>query len=60
MSNELLTQHEAEIKKRNAAIREEFMRIKEANPEASDWRIMGLLSGRYKVSTMTIRNVVKK
>ena len=60
MSNELMTQHEAELRKRNASIVADFDTLKKQNPEASDWRIMGLLSKRYHVSTMTIRNVVRK
>lgn len=60
MSEKLLTEHEAQLRKRNAAIQAEFDRLRAENPDASDWRIMGVLSGRYKVSTMTIRNVVRK
>ena len=60
MSNELLTEHEANVKKRNASIIADFAALKGQTPDASDWRIMGVLSRRYKVSTMTIRNVVRK
>lgn len=60
MSNELMTQHEAELRKRNASILADFDALRGQNPDASDWRIMGLLSKRYHVSTQTIRNVIRK
>lgn len=60
MSNEFMTQHEAERNKRNASIIADFDALRGQNPDTSDWRIMGLLSKRYHVSTQTIRNVVRK
>ena len=60
MSNELLTEHEANVRKRNASIVADFAILRGQNPDASDWRIMGLLSKRYHVSTQTIRNVMRK
>lgn len=55
-----MTQHEAERNKRNASILADFDALRGQNPDTSDWRIMGLLSKRYHVSTQTIRNVVRK
>lgn len=59
MTEKLLTEREAELQKRNAAIRGEFTRLRAQFPDASDWRICGQLSRKFHLSTMTIRNLTK-
>lgn len=60
MVQKLMTEREKEIAKRNSNVRAAFEQMRAEFPDASDWRIYGVLSGRFKVTTMTIRNIIKR
>lgn len=59
MTEKLLTEREAEIQKRNAAIRSDYAKYRAQFPEASVWRICTQLSRKYRLSAMQIRNLTK-
>ena len=54
-----MTEKEAEIQKRNAAIRSDYAKYRAQFPEASVWRICTELARKYRLSAMQIRNLTK-
>jgi Mor family transcriptional regulator len=59
MTQQLMTEKEKALQKRNANIRADFARLREEFPDASNWRIYGELAKRYDLTVMTIRNIMK-
>ena len=59
MTQQLMTEKEKALQKRNANIRADFARLRAEFPDASNWRIYGELAKRYDLTVMTIRNIMK-
>ncbi len=59
MTQQLMTEKEKALQKRNANIRADFARLRAEFPDASNWRIFGELSKSYDLTVMTIRNIMQ-
>lgn len=59
MTQKLMTEKEKERAKRNGVIRTEYSTLRRQNPDASHWRVCSVLAGKYKLTPMAIRNIVK-
>lgn len=59
MKQTLLTPKQQEKARRDAAIKNDYAKMKGQYPDAPDWRICTALAQKYRLTPMTIRNITK-
>lgn len=55
---DIRTPKEKERDERNRRIRNDFKMLRSENPDAKDYRLFSILAKQYKLSWMSIRNIV--
>lgn len=55
---DIRTPKEKERDERNVRIRNEYLKLRNENPKASDYRIFSVVARQYKLSWMSIRKIV--